>query len=1042
MSCCYPRPAVGGASVCLFIMRYFLENRITAYMIFSALFIFGLISLDRLPLSLMPQAACPGISVIIEYPGISPEKIETIITRPVEKIVKTVPGIERIDSVSEEGRSRININFQINRDIKIAALRVREKIGLLSPYFPGEVQEPVVFRYDPSERPVLIAAIENEGASLMAIREMVERNIKPRLQRIEGIAEINVAGGLKGEVHINIDRGRSEARNLSFGDIAFVIQSGNSALPGGLLPSGDMEYVVYTSGRYKSISEISYTTIMQTAHGSPVRVCDIAEVISSYREREDIARLDGEERVTLYIQKAGDANTLDVCSEAVRLLKENRHCRARIIYNQGEYISAAVDNVVSSCTWGVLIVVIVLYMFIRRFSTVMTIALSIPLSIVIVFLCMYFLDLDLDVMSLSGIALGAGMIVDNGIVITESIYRNESVNSYTILCGVSEVKNAIVLSTFTTIAVFIPIVFGDTLAKKMYGGLAFTVASALLISLVVAIILIPSILSALEERRVYTGMNDAGVFINCNAHKDLKIYFANVVRLIDRIERLLLDGYALVYDYAFINRKRVFALTLALFLISLLLFSQARGEFVDPLSTGEFYVYLEFPTGTSLAHTDEAVSLAEKSIQSMGVTEKISARVEKWRGTLSIKLKESLSAAKRQGLIKQEIRAELKGILKSYGGFVFLTEADEVSARELSVTFIGSENGLLKKIARDAAEEIGSLADIEDCVLRFREGRPEYILGVDRKKAEASFLQAQGIANFFRNALFGPVVTKFIDGDREVDVRMRYSKDQRDSIEEIVGCSIKNDAGSLVPASEIVNLKEQIGLTKIWRLNGRRCVTITTRIGKLSYSEAEKKIRSVLDKIKFPDEYTYEFDENLRRMKENRRSMTISIAFAIIFVYMILSSLFESLRIPLIIMITVPLALIGVMTALFITSSTISVSVYIGLIVLAGIVVNNGIILVSSINRGYREHKFNSSNIGEFIKAVCFARFRPVLMTTITTVLGLLPMLIKGGEGSNLWRPLSLTVISGLLFSTSLTLIIVPLFSYSMYQSRLRDSCT
>ena len=1015
-------------------MKYFLENRITAYMIFAGLFIFGLIALSKLSVSLMPQTGYPGISVIIEYPGVAPEKIERVITKPVEKIVRTVSGIEKINSVSEEGRSRININFQIDRDIKVAALMVREKIGLIGPYLPGEVQEPLVFRYDPSDRPVLIATIEKKGASQVEIREIAERRIKPRLQRIEGVSEISIAGGLKREIHINIDRGRFEARNLSFRDIFPIIQGSNASIPGGLLPCGNGVYAVNTTGRYRSITEIADTAIMQTPHGSPIRVSDIAEVKPSHRDRENIARLNGRERVTLYIQKAGDANTLDVCSKAVKLLKEDSGYETRIVYNQGTYITAAVDNVVSSCAWGIIIVVAVLYLFLRRFSTVLSIALSIPLSIVIVFLFMYLLKLDLDVMCLSGLAIGAGMIVDNSIVITESIYRNESKGRSSILSSVSEVRNAIVSSTGTTIAVFFPIAFGNIMTRRMYGGLAFTVSSALVISLAVAVILIPSVISAIEERKVHDRARHRGIPTKCKIQKKILPYVTDLLSRAGRFDKLMLERYASIYDYAFKNRKWIFALTLALLLISLLILTGIRSEFVDPLSTGEFYAYLEFPTGTSLSHTDEAVSLAEKAIQSMNVTEKISARVEKWRGMLSIKLKRSLSAGGEQRAIKERIRKDISGILKGYGGFVFLTEADEVSARELGIIFIGDENSVLKKIARKAARGIGTIPGIEDCVLRFREGRPEYILSVDRQKSEASFISARNATDFFRNAVFGPVVTKFIDRE-EVDVRMRYLKHQRDSIDDIVNYAVKNEAGDLIPAKEIIDLKEEIGPTKIWRQNGRRCVTVTAMIGNLSYDEAEKKIRSVLSGIEFPPEYSYEFDENLKEMQENKRTMTLAIIFAIIFVYMILASLFESLRVPLIIMTTVPLALSGVMIALLITSSHLTVSVYIGLIVLAGIVVNNGIILVNAINRGYRENKFNAATIEEFIKSVCFTRLRPVLITTITTTLGLLPMLIKGGEGSNLWRPLSLTVVSGLVFSTLLTLVIVPLLSYTMYKS-------
>jgi len=1007
-------------------MKYFLENRITAYMLFGGLALFGIIGLGRLPVSLMPQTGYPGISVIIEYPGVAPEKIETLITRPVEKIIKTISDIETIDSVSEEGKSRININFQINTDIRIAALKVREKIGLIRGWFPREVQEPVIFRYDPSDRPVLIASMERKGASPVEIREIAERNIKPLLQRIEGVSEINIAGGLHREIHINIDRGRFEARSLSFEDIFPIIQGSNTALPGGLLPCGNREYVVYTSCRYRSISEISDTAVALTQQGSLVKIYDFAEVVPSFREREDIARLDGKERVTIYVQKAGDANTLSVCSEAVKLLNSQKNCKTRIVYNQGTYITAAIDNVVSSCLWGIVIVILILYLFIKRFNIVLTIGLSMPVSIIIVFLCMYFLQLNLNVMSLSGLALGIGMIVDNGIVITDSIFSEKELNNRSICNGVSHVKNAIISSTFTTIVVFLPVVFGTVITRRLYGELAFTVSSALIISLAVAVILIPTIFSAIAERK-------EGPAVHFALYKKIKPRIDFILNKFDDMERELKSRYGRGYDYAFANRKRVFMIIGALFFLSLITITKIKSEFVDPASTGEFYVYLEFPTGTSLAYTDEAVSRAEKKIQSMKIAEKVSTKVEKWRGTLSIRLEDEYRSIKDEREVKNRLKRELGDILRKYGGFVFLTEADEVAARELNITFIGNENDELRKLARGAARSIGALPGIEDCVLRFREGRPEYVLSVDRSKSEVSMVSAQQATSFFRSAVFGPVVTKFIDHDREVDVRMRYLKEQRASIDSILNYSIKSESGSLIPVKEIVTVEERTAPTKIWRKNGRRCVTVTAKLGTLSFDEAERKIAEALSALTFPEEYTYEFDENLKKMKENRRSMMVSISFAVIFVYMILASLFESLKIPLIIMITVPLALIGVILTLFITGSSLNISVYIGLIVLAGIVVNNGIILVNAVNRGFKTGEMTADNIAGYIRSTCLRRFRPVLITTITTVLGLFPMLIKGGEGSNLWRPLSLTVISGLLFSTALTLIIVPMVCSMIY---------
>ncbi|MBN2041400.1 MAG: efflux RND transporter permease subunit [Spirochaetes bacterium] len=1011
-------------------MKYFLENRISAFMLFAGLFIFGIISLGRIPVSLMPQTAYPAISVIIEYPGISPDKIETLISKPVEKIVKTITGIEKIESVSEEGKSRINISFKLGTDIKVAALKVREKIGLIKDYFPEEVQEPVVVRYDPSDRPVLIATIDKKGLSQIKIREFAERNIKPVLQRIEGISEINIAGGLQREIHIDIDRGKFDSRSLAFGEIYSAVQNNNISLPGGLLRSSEKEFIVYSAMRYKDISDIRDTPIMQAARGSLVKLYDFADVLESCREREDIARYNGQEMVTLYIHKAGDANTLDVCNNAKKIFNRIQDCGINVIYDQGKYINVAINNVVSSCIWGGLIVIFVLYVFIRRFDIVLTIGLSIPVAIIIVFACMYFIKIGIDVMSLSGLALGAGMIVDNGIVITESIFGNKEINFHTISNGVSKVRNAIISSTLTTIVVFMPIAFGNILTRRMYGSLAFTVSSALLISLAIAIILIPAVF--LSFSRIRNRSNNIGKKIK--VHLYTKGFFSKA----DQSEKILLNKFSNIIDYTFARRKTVIGILVVLIFIALILLTLLKSEFIDPAGTGEFYVYLEFPTGTSLNTTDRAVKKAESLIQSMNITEKISTKVEKWRGTLTVKLLDSISSKEKQNAAKTRLKEDVQHHIKEYGGFVFLTEADETSARELTITFTGNDNNILRELAAQCASRVKTVPKIEDCVLRFREGKPEYRLTIDRHKSTASFLSVQEITNFFRNAVFGPVITKFIDNDREVDVRMKYLPEQRSSIEEILNYSIMNSEGSLIPVKEIVRLNEGVGPTKIWRHNGCRCVSITARIGDLSYKSAALQIDSVLKGIKFPDEYSYIYDETVQKIEDNKKNMMVSIILAILFIYMIMASLFESFVLPLIIITTVPMAIIGVIIMLFITSSTMNISVYIGLIVLTGIVVNNGIILVDSVNAMFRENLIKEENIHSIIKSVCVERFRPVMITTVTTILGLIPMLLKSGEGSNLWSPLSLTVISGLLFSTVLTLIIIPIFCYYIFRLKIK----
>ncbi|HNV49148.1 MAG TPA: efflux RND transporter permease subunit, partial [Spirochaetota bacterium] len=754
-------------------MRYFLEKRITTYMVFAGLFLFGVIGLSKLPISLMPYTGYPGISIIIEYPGISPEKIETIITKPVEKIVKTVPGIEKIDSVSEDGKARINVNFQMDADVKIAALKVREKIGLIRGSFPRAVQEPVVIRYDPSDKPIIIATIARKGVSLEEMREIAERKVKPQLQRIEGISEINIAGGRQREIHIDLNQGRFEGRSLSFEKLFTTVQSGNVSLPGGLLAYGKREYVVYTPSRFKSIGEIADTAVLQTAQGSLVRLGDIGQVLDSYRDQEDIARLDGKENVTIYIQKAGDANILELCNSIVRLFSKLTEYEINVVYNQGRYIRAAITNVVSSCIWGVLIVIMVIYIFFRKLDYVITIGLTIPYTIVVVFACMYFAGVNIDIMSLSGVALGGGMIVDTSIIVTESIFSSRRINTETILGGIGYVRNAVVSSTVTTVIVFLPLVFGDILTQRMYGGMAFTITLALLVSLVVALLLVPAVYQELAIRapRSKSSISRRSAVFD-RLRPLLDAFFAQA----DSFERTMHQKYEKALGYVFGHPRTVLGVVAVMLAIATGSLFFIKSEFIDPMGTGEFYVYIEFPTGSTLEFANEASRKAEDHVKGLKVTEKISTKVEKMRATLSITLLEEVSSTKKRERIKARIRQDLNNLMTPYGGFAFLSEADEAASREFTITFLGDENETLRSIAKTAAGKIGAIKGIEECVLRFREGRPSYCLYLDREKANLSMLSARDVAGFFHNAVFGPVVTKFVAEDREVDVRVRYLK--------------------------------------------------------------------------------------------------------------------------------------------------------------------------------------------------------------------------------------------------------------------------
>jgi HAE1 family hydrophobic/amphiphilic exporter-1 len=995
-------------------------------MLFAALVILGVTALTKIPVSLMPGAQFPGLSVVIEYPGNSPEKIESIITKPVEKAIKTLGGIEKIESVSEEGRSRININFRMNVDIRKAALQVREKVNIVRSDFPRDVQEPLVLRFDPTDKPVVIATIDLPGSSLQETREYAERKIKPGLQRIDGISEIYLAGGAQKEIHVDVDRGRFQSRKCAFSEIDASIQNNNLSLPAGRLMSGRMERGVYTAQKFRSARELSEAAIIYDRMTIPIQIGDVADVSQSWREREDYSRYNGEERVMIYIHQAGNVNVLDICNSVQSVFSQEKKSRIKIIYDQSGHIRSALRNILISCLYGSFLICVILYSFFRRMDMVMVIILALPVSILSSFLVIYHLGIELNLMSLSGLSLGGSIIVDNGIVLISAIAENRRTDRSSILHSVAKLKNPLVASTLSTLIVFLPVLMSSEQMRAGYQPLAAAIAIVLMISLSVILILVPIVLIDFQKMKILyprkafraNGISDSRTR---NIKKAIFAFF-------DRVGDRYLSLYGRLLNGAMSAPSRIVMICLALLFISGACFSFIKDE---------FYVYIEFPTGTLIDFTNRAMVRSEELVRSLKITEQIAAKVENWRGTLILKLDSSIDSSGEKKKARDAIYNELSSLNTPLGGSVYLTEADQGNARELDIEIIGAGNDRVRQLAREAAGRISSIRGIENVLLRFREGRPEFRLIVDRGKAGLSYLSSREIGKFVRTALFGPVVSKLVDHDREIDIRMRINPENIKTIDQIKQLSIPNEKGELIPLCECASISEAVGDTRIWRYNGRRGVTITAKIGELGFESAVSRIDSELKKISWPQEYEYRYDDIVKNMKRSRYQMIISLSLSVLLVYMILAAKFESFTVPLVIILAVPLAFVGVVIALFIFNASLNIAVYIGLILLIGIVVNNGIVLVNTVNDRFLSGAMQSGNLNDVIKASALSRVKPVSITAITTILAMLPALLRGGEGSNLWSPLSFTVIAGMIFSYATTLLIVPVFCLVVYRWKI-----
>lgn len=994
-------------------------------MLFAAMTFAGIIAFPSLPVSLVPSDEYPALSVIIEYPGIDPDKIETLITCPVERIVKTVSGIKEIQSVSEEGKSRVNLTFEDGTDIKIAALNVREKVGLISDSFPGEVQEPVVLRFDPSERPVVIAAIDIKGLSPDEIRDYADRIIKPALQRIEGVSEVNIAGGLVREIHIEADRGKVEARSIFPDEIAAAVKTGNVSMPGGIVETEKENRFLHIPSGFRSLREIE-DSVLFSEDNRFISLKEAALVRFASRDREDYSRFNGAEYVTVYIHKGAGANSLEVCNGSVEVLSSLIEADCKIIYNQAEYIDSALFNAAFSGLWGIIIVIIIIAVFFRERSSILPVALSIPASMAVVPFFLAAGGKGINIMSLSGFALAVGMVVDNSIVIIERIKALGDTSVEGVLAAVNSVKLSLIASTTTTAAIFLPLIFFSKSAARTYGDMAYTVTWALFISLFTAIAIIPAFYLTFNKR------------VSCNHSVKEKGFFYNIINRINlytlKLEGKIFGFYKDFLKAAFTRKKFYIYSGAILFFISMIIFSTIKHDTASDMVRGEFYAYLEFPTGFSLEHTDKYSSQVEDLVRGYNGVESVSAKTEKWRGTLTVKVSKKAGADEGEK-IREKLKKDGDAILKPVGGFVFISEADEMSSREITVHFTGNNYDTLKKIARDASSRLTSAPGVRECLLRFREGRPMYTLAVNRERCTMSGVSHASIAENLRTGLFGPVITKFIEHDHEVDVRLRYGK--RDSIDEIMAGTVKSINGAVLKISGLTDLYEGEGPTRNYRFNSRRSVSVTAKTEGVSMEEAELSIKKALSRMSFPEEYSWEFDSSITEYYESRRSLVFSVILSLLLIYMLLASLFESLSLPFIIMITLPLGLTVLAPLFYIFSIPFSSSVYMGFIVLAGIVVNNGIILADSLHKDIGGKKLSNDQLEEAIKATAISRFRPVLITVCTTVLGMLPLLFSSGEGAGLWRPFALTVCAGLAGSTLLTLVLLPLVFFYYYRGSI-----
>jgi HAE1 family hydrophobic/amphiphilic exporter-1 len=1078
------------------LIDFSIKRKVTISMFTVAILLFGIVSLSRLNVNLLPDLSYPTLTIRTEFEGAAPNEIENLITKPIEEAVGVVKGVQKVRSISRAGQSDVVLEFSWGTEMDFANLDVISKLDAIQ--LPLQAKKPVTLRFDPTLDPVMRfalyideAATENTGddptvdyasetiaqnddeiASLKRLRILGEEILKKNLESTDGVASVKISGGLEEEIQVNIDQQRLAYLNIPIESISAILGAENVNLSGGRLEEGTQQYLVRTLNEFQNLEQIRNVIVSQV-DGNIIYLKDIADVEQAYKEREAITRLNGKEAVEIAIYKEGDGNTVAVAeavTERIDRLKDSlpENMKLEKVYDQSIFISSAVNEVKNAGIIGGILAVLVLFFFLRDFWSTVIISVSIPVSIIATFNLMYGNDITLNIMSLGGIALGIGMLVDNSIVVLENIARHKAMGKDVFKAaqdGAGEVGMAVIASTLTTVAVFFPLVFVDGIAGQLFRDQALTVTFSLLASLVVAVTLIPMMSSLSSRKKAHAPLELKPATTKFGqALRTLRLFlFYTIPTAIVKAIKALLGGIAWVFGKIFAiplyifdkgyqgteffyvrflrsalnHRAIVLLIAIVCFGGSLALVPSIGIELIPQLSQGEFKVEFKLPPGTPIEQTDDALRRVQNATYSnqnvqatfavAGTGNRMDANPdeggENW-GELNVMLANDASSN-----LEETTMGSMRSSLSQIPGLQYKFSKPSLFSfsTPVEVEISGFDLNKLKEVSDEITRKMNADQRFADVKNSMEIGSPEIQILFDRDKAAGLGLQVHEVADRVVSNVRGDVATRYSWRDRKIDVLVRARERDRASIEEIKQLIVNPNSERPIPLSAIADIRIENGPGEIRRVSQQRVAVISANLNYGDLGEAATEVQQIIEQTTMPNGVFARVAGQNEEMANSFKSLLFALSLAIFLVYLVMASQFESLLHPFIILFTIPLALVGAILALFVTGTTISVVVFIGLILLAGIVVNNAIVLIDLINQMRAKGMDKLEAIMEGGKS----RLRPILMTTLTTTLGLLPLAIGFGDGAELRAPMGITVIGGLLISTLLTLVVIPVM-YSL----------
>ncbi len=1016
-----------------------IRRPVATAMFYLVILTIGFTGARHLPVDLLPEVELPNIFLITTYPNVGPEEMELLVTQPVENAIAGVPNLTRVHSSSGEGWSRVSLDFSRGTDLAEAANDVRDALDRLRERMPPEVEGPRIRKFDPNQMPVIRVAVGSRVHDMETLTRIVDRDLIRRFEQIDGVGTIDTQGGLYREIRVDLLRDRMQAAGVTAVEVQQAIMRESTVAPGGNVKDGTRDLYVRALAEFQDVSEIERVVVARR-DGVPVRVGDLAVVNRELQDPGRLIELDGTPVISLRARKQSGANTVAVAeavrAEADRIALERGDLSLTITDDTSEFIRQSIDNVRFSAIWGSLLAVFVLYLFLRNGSSTFIIALSIPISLVATFGLLYFRDLSLNQMTFGGLALGIGLIVDNAIVVLENIVRQREEGKKALKAaasvGTRQVTGAIVASTLTTSVIFLPVVFMQTITAVMFLELALVVVFALLCSLLVALTLVPMLASRIL--RVGTEAPDpetrAGRFR----------------RRFDRLER----AYSRTIEQALRLRWLVFGGAAALVAAAVLVARQVPIELTPDTDANEIRINFSMDEGTNLAvilaYLQELEPHVERAVAEYNITNMTS---EVWRGRarINISLPNPEERDIRSTELADHIRREISGVVPGVRVGVSAQSGMWVLRRLFSggggdeavqIQLLGHDQAQSLEIAQEIRERIEHIRGIRDVRIGGEddEGQPEQRITLDRERIAAMGLSIEAIARAVQLSVGGGRAGQFREDGEEIDILVRLRPADRLTAIDLDNISVRTADGTSVPLSSVTDQERSRGTRVINRRDGQRITYISANLeSDMALSDAVRSLRAELRNVPLPQGFAITFGGEYEEQQRAQRDFILAVILALALIYMVMAGQFERFLDPLIVMFSVPLALVGVFPTLWLTGTTLNIQSVMGLIMLIGIVVNNAIVLVDYINLMRRERDLP---LAAAVKEAARLRLRPILITTATTIVGLLPLALGAGAGGEIQAALARTVIGGLAASSLITLLLIPVLYVAVHQ--LRDT--